>query len=493
MTHPDQTGERNLAQIPILATPRNTGYWTPSAPPAQPADTGQPDREPSLYDDVDWGLVKTFRGKVSARLSPRSNADDQDDQPEPLPTSPADQRARGEEIIVQVLREYSREAMAGRGPVWSAAVERKYRKAVFDSIFGAGRLQPLLDDLDAENIEMDGYDKVRVVYSGGHRVNVAPVADSNDELLEMIRLIATNAESGARPFSYPHPTVTMLLGSRHRLHAIAYNLSPRPQVTIRQHKHIDVTLETMVKLGMLTDEVAEFLAHAVQAHKSIVIAGAQGSGKTTMLRALADAIPKHERIGTIETAFELLLHELQDQYPNVAAMQARAGGGEAGDAGSKTVPDLLVEAFTMNLDRIIVGEVKQEMELISMLHAMTASNGSLSTVHAKSGRHALSRLVSLATDRGDGHTAASHRVADNIDLIVFCAQVDNRRTGGTIQRRVTEVHQLLRGEADHPAITRELYMAPDAATPALLVAPPTEEMRRDLEHIGYRPRGAERL
>lgn len=482
MTHPNQTGERNLAQIPIFATTQDD-YWAPSPPAAQPVQTGEPERAPSVYDGVDWELVKTFRGTVSARLS------DQD----PGTRSPADERARGMEIIVQVLREHSRDAMAGNEQIWSNALEREYRKAVFDSIFGAGRLQPLLDDPEAENIEMNGYDNVSVVYGDGRRVKVAPVADSDAELLEMIRLIATHAESGARPFSYPHPTVTMLLGSRHRLHAMAYNLTPRPTVTIRQHKHIDVTLDSMAKLGMLTDEVADFLAHAVRAHKSVVIAGAQGSGKTTMLRALADAIPKHERIGTIETAFELLLHELPEQYPNVAAMQARAGGGEAGDAGSKTVPNLLVEAFTMNLDRILVGEVKQDVELISMLHAMTASNGSLSTVHAKSGRHALGRLVSLATDRGDDHTAASHRVADNIDLIVFCAQVDNRWKGGAIQRRVTEVHQLLKGEADHPAITRPLYMAPNDDSAALQVAHPTEDMLRDLGRIGFRPPGAERL
>jgi Flp pilus assembly CpaF family ATPase len=486
MTQTNQPGhEPDLARIPIFTTPPGaTGGWTPAPPQPEPVRPQQPQhRAPSVYDDVDWDLVKTFRGQVSDRLS----------QSKPDNSTPADDRARGLEIIQQVLGEYSRDAMAGDQQIWPAELERKYRKAVFDSIFGAGRLQPLLDNPDAENIEMYGYDKVRVVYGDGRREEVAPVADSDEELLETIQLIATHAESGARPFSYPNPTVTMLLGSRHRLHAMAYNLSPRPLVTIRQHKHIDVTLDTMVRLDMLTEEVADFLAHAVKAHKSVVIAGAQGSGKTTMLRALADAIPKHERIGTIETAFELLLHELPDQYPNVAPMQARAGGGEAGDAGAKDVADLLVEAFTMNLDRILVGEVKQDVELIAMLHAMTASNGSLSTVHAKSGKHALGRLVSLATDRGGDHVAASHRVVDNIDLIVFCAQIDNRWKGGSIHRRVTEVHQLLRGEAEHPAITAPLYLAQNDESHAVQVGHPSEAMRQDLERIGYWPRGTDSL
>jgi hypothetical protein len=58
-----------------------------------------------------------------------------------------------------------------------------------------------------------------------------------------------------------------------------------------------------------------------------------------------------ERIGTIETAFELLLHTLPEHYPNVAPMQARAGGGEPDPttgqvAGARTVSDLLIQAFT---------------------------------------------------------------------------------------------------------------------------------------------------
>ena len=478
--------EVDLSQVRLFSTPPSGGqYWVPSAP--RTAAEAQATQDPAgaadqhhRYADLDWAQVKRFRSAVADLLRKEAVAG----------ASPADLREQGKELIIRVLQNHSRNALAGDHQAWPRELEQAYRKAVFDATFGFGRLQPLLDDPEAENIEMYGYDRVRVVYGDGRRVAAAPVADSDEELVETLQLIATHADSGARPFSYPEPSVTMLLGKRHRLHAIGFNLSPRPLVTIRQHKHLDVTLDQMVALGMLEGDLADFLVHAVRAHKSIVIAGAQGSGKTTMMRAIADAIPKHERIGTIETAFELLLHELPDQYPNVAPMQARAGGGESAGgarvAGAKSVADLLVEAFTMNLDRILVGEVKQDVELVSMLHAMTASNGSLSTVHAKSGRHALTRLVSLATDRGGDHTSASHRVADNIDLIVFCAQVDNRWRNGGIQRRVTEVHQVMRGEAQHPATTKPLYLSDDDDSPATWKGHPT--WFTDLERLGYKSR-----
>ena len=74
-------------------------------------------------------------------------------------------------------------------------------------------------------------------------------------------------------------------------------------------------------------------AAAVRARKSVVVAGAQGAGKTTLVRALCAEIPPHEAIGTFETEYELHLHELPDQHPIVHAWEARPGSGERGADG----------------------------------------------------------------------------------------------------------------------------------------------------------------
>nr|WP_284289940.1 ATPase, T2SS/T4P/T4SS family [Angustibacter aerolatus] len=56
--------------------------------------------------------------------------------------------------------------------------------------------------------------------------------------------------------------------------------------------------------GSVTPEIAAFLSAAVAARKNIMIAGATNAGKTTLLRALANEIPSHERIITVERALE---------------------------------------------------------------------------------------------------------------------------------------------------------------------------------------------
>src|SRR3546814_1142850 len=78
----------------------------------------------------------------------------------------------------------------------------------------------------------------------------------------------------------------------------------RPCVALRRHRFMKVTLDGLERLGAIDRGLREFLAAAVRARKQVIIAGATGAGKTTMLRALASEIPPEERIVTIETAPE---------------------------------------------------------------------------------------------------------------------------------------------------------------------------------------------
>ena len=94
---------------------------------------------------------------------------------------------------------------------------------------------------------------------------------------------------------------------------------------------------------MLPGQLAELLADCVLARKSMVISGDQGAGKTTLLRALLAAIPDGERIGTLETDYELLTHLLPNRR-NMVALQAKVGLGEyrqGRSIGEYTVADLI--------------------------------------------------------------------------------------------------------------------------------------------------------
>ena len=61
-------------------------------------------------------------------------------------------------------------------------------------------------------------------------------------------------------------------------------------MSIRQARLGQVFLRDLVANGTMSDDVGSFLRSAVAARKNIMIAGATNSGKTTLLRALANEI-----------------------------------------------------------------------------------------------------------------------------------------------------------------------------------------------------------
>ena len=277
----------------------------------------------------------------------------------------------GRSIIVRTVHEHADELARSGRALWPLALARRYAKAVEDAIFGSGRMQPVFDIPDAENNEIHGIETVVAQFGDGRRRELAPVADSDEELVAAVRFLGENANP-PRPFDDAHPTITVAVGDRFRLHAIGFGLADRPSVIIRQHLLTDVSLGRLAAGGLMPREVADLLRRAVLARLSIVISGDQGAGKTTLLRALVDAIPDTERFGTLETDYELLTH-LQPRRRNMVALQATVGLGEVIDGrriGEYTVADLIPEALRQNLARLVVGEVRGN-EAGAMLQALS--------------------------------------------------------------------------------------------------------------------------
>src|SRR6185437_12643684 len=115
--------------------------------------SGLPPLEP--LPAVDWALVRTLRRAVAERLTKE------------LPSlsrgaalSPSDVRVLGRSLIAAELADHvTGEVRAGR-PAPTLAAEDALADAVFAAIFGLGRLQPLIDDPQVENIDVDGHDQV---------------------------------------------------------------------------------------------------------------------------------------------------------------------------------------------------------------------------------------------------------------------------------------------------------------------------------------------
>ena len=365
--------------------------------------------------------------------------------------------------VMPVIRETARrwlerQVRAGLLPAAAGGALDDLATAVHDQRYELGPVTAYLRDPQVENIDINGCDHVWITYASGERVAGPPVAASDAALISMIRTWATRGGQTARDFSAAAPLVNVALTGGARLTA-TMSVTPRPCVSLRRHGQIDVTLARLTELGTIDATLAGFLAAAVKGRCNIIVTGGVNAGKTTLLRALAGEITPGERVATLESEYELYLHELE-QHPDVVAFEAREPNSEG--AGGISLHDLIAHALRHNPRRIIVGEVRRG-EIMPMLEAMNSGQeGSMCTLHANSPAEAFDRILILGL-RG-GLTLAERAihilVGMAVDLIVH---VRRGYDGSRTVRYVSEILEVMPpGDTERPAVNR--LFRPDPRT-----------------------------
>ncbi|HLX87911.1 MAG TPA: ATPase, T2SS/T4P/T4SS family [Acidimicrobiales bacterium] len=307
--------------------------------------------------------------------------------------SVGDRRELARQLALTRLQSVAAERLvAGEQPV-DVRDEQRLAQEVLDALFGLGKLQALIDDPSIENIDINGCDVVWVTHADGTKESVDGVAETDDELIEMIRSAAARFGLSERRFDNACPDLDLRLPDGSRLSALM-SVTPRPSISVRRHRYVRLSLAELEDMGAFGAEVGAFLAAAVRARKNIVVAGAMNSGKTTLVRALVSEIPPRERIVTIEQAFELGLDTMPERHPDLVALEARPANSEG--EGEITMARLVRRALRMNADRVVVGEVLGD-EVLPMLNAMSQGRaGSMCTIHADSSAGVFRRLATYA-------------------------------------------------------------------------------------------------
>ncbi|MBX7161128.1 MAG: CpaF family protein [Acidimicrobiia bacterium] len=292
---------------------------------------------------------------------------------------------------------------------------------------GLGPLEALLADPGVTEVMVNGPSEVWVERNGDLERTEVTFGDDDAVLALVERAIAP---AGLR-VDAASPTVDARLPDGSRVHAVIPPLARNgPVVTIRRFVLAAADLDDLVARSTLTAEAAAWLRDAVASRRSVLVAGATSSGKTTFLNVLAGAIPSSERLITIEDAAELALAQ-----PHVVALQARPPGVEG--TGEVTVRELVRNALRMRPDRIIVGEVRGP-EAVDMLTAMSTGHpGSLGTIHAAGPDESLRRLETmiLLAEPQLPAPALRRQIADAVDVVV---QLDRCPDGSRVLRTIAE-------------------------------------------------------
>jgi pilus assembly protein CpaF len=334
-----------------------------------------------------------------------------------------DRRELARQLALTRLRNVAAERVAlGQAPI-EPIEEQRLTQAVLDALFGLGQLQSLVDDPEIENIDVNGCDRVWATYANGQKIRLDPIADSDAELVEILRSAAARFGLSERRFDTAHPELDLRLPDGSRLSALMSVVS-RPAVSIRRHRYVDLSLGDLEELGTVDEYLHSFLAAAVRSRKNIVVGGAMNSGKTTLIRALSAEIPARERVVTIEQAFELGLDDMPGRHPDLVALEARNANAEG--EGGVSMARLVRRALRMNADRVIVGEVLGE-EVLPMLNAMSQGrSGSMCTIHADSSAGVFRRLASYAVQAPERLPLESTNIliAGSVHFVVFVDVAD---------------------------------------------------------------------
>lgn len=333
-------------------------------------------------------------------------------------------------------------------------------RELVDEAVGLGPLEPLLADPGVTEIMVNRHDEI-FIERGGCLARAAASFSGEQAVLGVIDRIV--APLGRR-IDESAPMVDARLRDGSRVNAVIAPIALRgASLTIRKFPARRLDMSDLLAVGALDEAMARFLTHCVRHRKNLIVSGGTGSGKTSLLNVLSNAIPAGERVITIEDAAELRLNHV-----HLVSLEARPPNAEG--RGRVEIRDLVRNALRMRPDRIVVGECRGG-EAFDMLAAMnTGHEGSLTTLHANSPRDALGRLETMILMAGMDLPLAAIRehVASSIDFIVQLVRAaDGRRLvsaivqvtgqeGGRIQ-----LQDLFLGSAGPPAVFAGCGLPPD--------------------------------
>lgn len=323
-------------------------------------------------------------------------------------------------------------------------LEEKVRlsRDLFNTFRKLDLLQELLEDEEITEIMINGTSGIflekngRIYKSDKYFVSAGKLEDvirqmvsgANRYVNEAVPIADTRLQDGSR--------VNIVLAP------VAVN---GPAVTIRKFPKERITMDRLLEIGSINEEIKIFLNKLVRSKYNIFISGGTGAGKTTFLNALSQFIPSDERIITIEDNAELQIQGIE----NLVSLEARRANLEG--EGEITIRDLIKTALRMRPDRLIVGEVRGG-EAVDLLQAYnTGHAGGLSTGHANSPEDMLNRLETMTLMGMDLPLPAIQRqIASAIDIIIHLGRLPDK------SRKVLEIAEVI-GYQEEKIQTRTLY------------------------------------
>lgn len=299
-------------------------------------------------------------------------------------------------------------------------------------------LKPLMDNKDISEIMINGKDKI-FYEEKGNFYKYELDFDSDEELEEVMHVIAGSVN---REINELNPIVDARLPDGSRVNGVYKNVAVNgPTLTIRKFLENYISMEQLISSGTINRTGAQLLKKYVESGANIFISGGTSSGKTTLINALSEYIPRNERVIVIEDSAELKLGKIE----NLVQLECRNSNSTG--KGEVSLSTLIKNSLRMRPDRIIIGEVRGE-EVFHMLQAMNTGHSGMSTGHANSIEGMLKRLETMYLMAVSIDINAIRRqIADALDVMVHIEKKG-------CERSIVEISEILGYEDGEYVIKR---------------------------------------
>lgn len=240
-----------------------------------------------------------------------------------------------------------------------------------------------------------------------------PLGLSEPEIAELARELI---ELGGRRLDQANPFSDVSLEGGLRVHAVLKSsCSDRTIISIRLHPVKTLSLDELLETDFANPSQRELIQHISASGKSVLIAGATGTGKTTLLRAMLQQLS--DRVIAIEDVTELF-------GDNIICLQTKPKNIEG--KGEITLDDLLKQALRMRPDRICIGEIRGK-EILSMLQALNTGHRGATTIHANCLEQVPERLFSITSQLGISDSSVARLALAAFDWVIALEIANGQR------------------------------------------------------------------
>ena len=266
--------------------------------------------------------------------------------------------------------------------------------ALYTEMAEFGLLTKYIFGTGIEEININSWRDIEVLYSNGQMVKLDEHFDSPSHAINVIRRML---HVSGMVLDNASPAVLGHLSKNIRIAVLKTPLVDEDvgvTASIRIVNPQNMQKDDFVRGGTATGDMLDFLSACLRYGVSVCVAGATGSGKTTVAGWLLTTIPDNKRVFTIESGSREL-DLVREKDGKVCNSVIHTLTRESENAKQNINQDMLLDmALRYHPDIICVGEMRSA-EAYAAQEAARTGHGVLTTIHSNSSQATWRRMVTL--------------------------------------------------------------------------------------------------